>query len=229
MKGSVFTRDFTRMYTSIAQDQPIEKVLKPLCEAFQWKHTSASIPFDDLRVVVKYAYNNDAAARFRHEGLSFSDIQDILKQVCTEVYSQQSADGCIFHQEWRPANGSQGLSQTRQSMLLRNRICIHRQTGSWRSIDEMLGFGEHKQGKDAYGIEHSDTAETRATPSTATSEAVFLGMRIRSDPTRIPLFAEPKGKGWPWLPQRCIDFASCHTHYTNIWQFSQRGGVKPVF
>ena len=98
IKGAVFTQYCTRMYTSIPQDQLIEKVLKPLLEAFQWKTTSASIPFDGLRMSVKYEYTNHSTARFRHEGLSFNDIQDILEQVCTEVCFQQPADRHIFRQ-----------------------------------------------------------------------------------------------------------------------------------
>ena len=91
-------RDFTSMYTSIPQERLIQKVLQPLREAFQWKSTSANIPFDDLRVDVKYEYNNHATAFFRHKGWSFKDVQDIQEQACTEVYFRQAADGRIFRQ-----------------------------------------------------------------------------------------------------------------------------------
>ena len=67
--------------TSIPQDRLVEKVLKPLREAFQWKSTSVSIPSADLRMDDTYEYNNHSTARFRHEGLSFNDIQDILKHL----------------------------------------------------------------------------------------------------------------------------------------------------
>ena len=83
-----------------------------------------------------------------------------------------------------------------------------------RYIDDMCGFGERKWEEMDYGMDHLDTTETHPTPTTPTAETVFLGMRIRTDPTRIHLTSEPKGRGWRWRPQRFIEFASCHTHYT---------------
>ena len=54
---------------------------------------------------------------------------------------------------------------------------------TWRYIDDMLGFGSRNWQEIDYGMEHTDTTDTCATQASTTSEAVFLGMRIRVDPT----------------------------------------------
>ena len=235
IKGSVFTRDFTRMYTSIPQERLIEKVLQPLREAFQWKSAETKIPFDDLRMDVKYEYNNHATAVFRHEGLSFKDIQELLEQVCTEVYFQQSAKGRIFRQKGGLPMGGKASAE------LANLYCYAIESAfidwlisndrmeeakswfnTWRYIDDMCGFGERKWEEMDYGMDHLDTTETHPTPTTPVAETVFLGMRIRTDPTGIHLTSEPKGRGWRWRPQRFIEFASCHTHYTKWYIYSSQ-------
>lgn len=75
------------------------------------------------------------------------------------------------------------------------------------SVRDPLSPEEHPQGS---CFLHPTALE----PSTTTSEAVFLSTHIRSDPTRIQLSAEPKGKGRSWLPRIFIDLSPCHTHYT---------------
>ena len=108
IKGSVFTRDFTRMNTNIPQER-LKKVLQPLREAFQWKSTSVNMPFDDLRVDVKYEYNNHATACFKHKGLSFKDIQDILPAISGRMH---------LPLDWRPTNWRESFSRISQSILL---------------------------------------------------------------------------------------------------------------
>ena len=50
VQGSpVFTRDFTRMYTSIPQENLANKVISAMHEAFTWKSQDTKTPFDNLR------------------------------------------------------------------------------------------------------------------------------------------------------------------------------------
>jgi len=49
---------------------------------------------------------------------------------------------------------------------------------------------------------------------TKKSQATFLGMKILSSPDGIWTSVQPKGDGWAWLPQKFIEYSSCHTHYT---------------
>jgi len=92
---------------------------------------------------------------------------------------------------------------------------------TWRYIDDLLGFGDRKDGWDKinYGMEHVETTDTRYSEKDKKSQAVFLGMRILSDPQGVWLSVQPKGDGWAWLPRRFIEYSSCHTHYTKWYMF----------
>ena len=90
---------------------------------------------------------------------------------------------------------------------------------TWRFIDDMFGFGHRSWDEIDYEMSHVDTTDVPYSSLTQTSETVFLGMRAISDPRGIHLSVEPKGKGWRWIPQRFIEFSSCHTHYTREHMF----------
>ena len=92
---------------------------------------------------------------------------------------------------------------------------------TWRYIDDLCGFGDRETmwQEIAYGMEHIETTEKQATPADSRSQVVFLGMKIQSDPQGITLSVQPKGDGWAWLPQRFIEYSSCHTHYTKWYLF----------
>ena len=87
---------------------------------------------------------------------------------------------------------------------------------TWRYIDDMKGFGSRPWDEIDYGVSHLDTTDVPYDPLTQTSETVFLGI---SHPSGIQLSVEPKGKGWRWIPQRFIEFSSCHTHYMREHMF----------
>ena len=92
---------------------------------------------------------------------------------------------------------------------------------TWRCIDDMHGFGNKPWDDIDYGMSHIDTTDVPYNPLTQISESIFLGMRTIAHPSGIQLSVEPKGKGWRWIPQRFIEFSSCHTHYTCEHMFPQ--------
>ena len=70
-----------------------------------------------------------------------------------------------------------------------------------------------------YGMEHVETTDTKFSPSTGTSQVVFLGMRVANSPSELLTAVQPKGDGWAWLPRKFIEYSSCHTHYTKWYMF----------
>jgi len=88
-------------------------------------------------------------------------------------------------------------------------------------IDDLCGFrdrGDMWQ-EISYGMEHVETTDIRFSTLDQKSQVVMLGMKVVSEPNGITLSVQPKGDGWAWLPQRFIDFSSCHTHYTKWYLF----------
>jgi hypothetical protein len=92
---------------------------------------------------------------------------------------------------------------------------------TWRYIDDLLGFGDRKDGWNAieYGMEHIETTDIRFSTKDKKSQAIFLGMKIQSNSDGVWLSVQPKGEGWTWLPRRFIEYSSCHTHYTKWYMF----------
>ena len=66
----VFTRDFTRTYTSIPQENLANKVISAMHEAFTWKALDTKTLFANLRADVTYDFNGHAEAEFKAEGLA---------------------------------------------------------------------------------------------------------------------------------------------------------------
>ena len=239
----VFTRDFTRMYTSIPQQLLVERVKSAIQEVFEWHSSKTQIPIADLRVHVTYPKPGHAKASFQKTGYSFGEVCDILTKVCTEVYFQQGKpsaepDPDANHKVRRQREGlpmggkasselanlycyaveSQFIDQLiKEGKMVEAKSWFH----TWRYIDDLLGFGDRKDGwqKINYGMEHLETTDVRYSEKDKRSEAVFLGMRIISDPTGVWLSVQPKGDGWAWLPKRFIEYSSCHTHYTKWYMF----------
>ena len=90
---------------------------------------------------------------------------------------------------------------------------------TWRYIDDLLGFGDRgdQWQQIPYGMEHIETTDERFCEKSKKGQVVFLGARILMD--GIWLAVQPKGQGWMWLPQRFIEYGSCHTHYTKWYMF----------
>ena len=94
----VFTCEFTRMCTSIPQENLAHKVIPAMHESFTWKSQETKLPLDNLRVTVHYEFTGQADAEFKAEGLSFAELSEILKSICSEVYFQQGKDSRICRQ-----------------------------------------------------------------------------------------------------------------------------------
>ena len=92
---------------------------------------------------------------------------------------------------------------------------------TWRYIDDLLGFGDRKDQWQQidYGMEHIDTTDTKFCAQTRKGQAIFLGMRILTNPDGVWTSVQPKGDGWAWLPRKFIDYGSCHTHYSYWYMF----------
>ena len=231
---SVFTRDFTRMYTSIPQSELVSAVQQAIQEAFEWHSQKKSIPMENLKVKVTYPRAGHAFACFDKSGFTMAEVLQLLTAVCSEVYFQQRENGSIAKQ-------SNGLPMGgKASAELANLYCYVKESGfidsliadgkldeakrwfhTWRYIDDLCGFGDRGDmwQKIPYGMEHVETTELRHSTPKGTSEAVFLGMRIKSNPDGIWTSIQPKGDGWAWLPRKFIDYSSCHTHFTKWYMF----------
>ena len=61
---------------------------------------------------------------------------------------------------------------------------------------------------------HEDTTDSPYNPWSKSSTTVLLGIKILTNSDGIWTAVQPKGVGWKWIPQRFIDYNSCHTHYT---------------
>ena len=94
LKGqSIFTRDFARMYTRIAQERLQTRVKHAMCEVFTWHCKKTGVPVEQLRVDISYSSNGRAIAKFAGDGFSFNEISNMLCDVCGEVYFQQHNQG----------------------------------------------------------------------------------------------------------------------------------------
>ena len=217
------------MCTSIPQSELIMTVEKAICEVFEWHSSKTKIPVDKLRVKVSYPRAGHASAFFADDGHTLEEIVTVLTAVCTEVYFQQGTDTPVRKQK-------QGLPMGgKASAELANLYCYVKESTfidslinsgklqeakewfhTWRYIDDLCGFGnrDDKWQQIQYGMEHIDTTEKRPTPDSNHSQVVFLGMRIESKPEGIFTSVQPKGMGWSWLPNKFIEYSSCHTHYT---------------
>ena len=90
LKGQpVFTRDFTRMYTSIPQEKLVEKVTCAIREVFEWHSAKTNVPMDQLRINVTFPTPGHASACFAQTGFGYEEILRILTKVCVQVYFQQ--------------------------------------------------------------------------------------------------------------------------------------------
>ena len=87
---------------------------------------------------------------------------------------------------------------------------------TWRYIDDLCGFGDRGQSWDQlrYGMDHVDTTDSPYNVQNKSSMTVFLGMKITTNADGIWTSVQPKGVGWKWIPQRFMEYGSCHTHYT---------------
>ena len=230
----IFTRDFTRMYTSIPQGTLVEKVQTAVQEVFDWHSAKTKTPRDQLRVHVTYPKPNKAHACFSDKGFSFTEVVDLLSKVCFEVYFQQGNEGSVRRQTRGLPMGGKASAELAnlycyaiESQFIDNLI----QQGkieeakswyyTWRYIDDLLGFGDRGDfwKQIPYGMEHVDTTDTAFSERTKEGQAVFLGMRVLSNPAGVWTSVQPKGEGWMWLPRKFIEYSSCHTHYTKWYMF----------
>ena len=230
----VFTRDFTRMYTSIPQETLVEKVKIAVREVFEWHSTKTKTPFDQLRVHVTYPKPNKAHACFANKGFSFTEVVELLSKVCFEVYFQQGNEGKVRRQtRGLPMGGKASAelanlycyaieSQFIDGLIRQGKIDEAKSWYyTWRYIDDLLGFGDRGNSwtQIPYGMEHVDTTDTAFCEDTKKGQVVFLGMRILTNPDGVWTSVQPKGEGWMWLPRKFIEYSSCHTHYTKWYMF----------
>jgi hypothetical protein len=230
LKGQpVFTRDFTRMYTSIPQDALASAVEIAVREVFEWHSQKSNASVESLRVKVTYPRPGHATAAFAKNGFSLQEIVVLLKAVCSEVYFQQGENAPVFKQKQGLPMGGKASAElanlycyVKESQFIDSLIAegnlqeAKRWFHTWRYIDDLTGFGDRGNSweKIQYGMEHTETTEIRYSAKDRRSQAVFLGMKIDSKPDGIFTSVQPKGLGWAWLPRKFIHYSSCHTHYT---------------
>ena len=89
---------------------------------------------------------------------------------------------------------------------------------TWRYIEDLLGFGDREKAFSQIDcrMEHLETTFTKCTapkrPSSfSKGQAVFLGMRIFTNPEGVFTSAQPTGDGWMWLPRKFIYYSSFQT------------------
>ena len=136
----VFTRDFTRMYTSIPQAELVKAVEVAIREVFEWHSDKTKIPMDQLRVKVSDSRTKPGhtSATFADKGYKFSDVLSALKAVCTEVYFQQREDGPVLRQK-------QGLPMGgKASAELANLYCYVKES---QFIDSLIAAGKTSEAK----------------------------------------------------------------------------------
>ena len=230
LKGqSVFTRDFARMYTSIPQQRLQTRVKQAISEVFTWHSKKTGVPFEQLRVDISYSSNGRATAKFAEDGFSFNEISNMLCEVCVEVYFQQHDQGQIRRQvRGLPMGGKCSAELANlycyaveaefiDHLIENNRLDEAKKWFfTWRYIDDLCGFEDRGQSWDQlrYGMDHVDTTDSPYNVQNKSSMTVFLGMKITTNADGIWTSVQPKGVGWKWIPQRCIEYGSCHTHYT---------------
>ncbi len=231
----VFTRDFTRMYTSIPQEELVATVKVALEEVFAWHGSKVNAATKDLRVKVAFSKPGHGEACFAKDGYTLDEIYHMLHAVCTEVFFfQQEETGQVLRQKQGLPMGGKASAElanlycyVKESHFIDSLLQQGREEDAkswfhtWRYIDDLCGFGDRGQmwQEITYGMEHVETTEIRYSPSDCKSQVVFLGMKIVSNSEGISLSVQPKGDGWAWLPQRFIDYSSCHTHYTKWYLF----------
>ena len=230
LKGqSVFTRDFARMYTSIPQERLKTRVKQAIAEVFTWHGKKTGFPFEQVRVDIAYSSNGRATAKFNEDGFSLNEISNMLSEVCMAVYFQQHDQGQIRRQvRGLPMGGKCSAELANlywyaveagfiDHLIENNRLDEARKWFfTWRYIDDLCGFGDRGQNWDQlrYGMDHEDTTDSPYNVQTKSSMTVFLGMKITTNADGIWTSVQPKGVGWKWIPQRFIEYGSCHTHYT---------------
>ena len=235
LKGQpVFTRDFTRMYTSIPQVELVATVRLALEEVFAWHASKIQAEPKDLRVKVSFPRVGHGEACFSKKGFTFDEILQMLQAVCTEVYFQQAETGRVLRQKQGLPMGGKASAELANlycyvkesrfidSLIQQGRLeDAKRWFNTWRYIDDLCGFGDRGNmwQEISYGMEHVETTDIRFSPLDQKSQVVFLGMKVVSNSDGISLSVQPKGDGWAWLPQRFIDYSSCHTHYTKWYLF----------
>ena len=115
----VFTRDFTRMYTSIPQ--LVEAIQLAIAETFAWHASKTKEAQGEWRVKVSYKANR-AEACFAKEGVTFAEVIHLLEAVCSEVYFQQQ-------EGWQVLKQKQGLPMGgKASAELANLYCYAKES-----------------------------------------------------------------------------------------------------
>ena len=95
----VFTRDFTRMYTSIPQKELVATVKIAIQEVFEWHASKSKTDPNNLHVKVSVSRTGHADACFAKDGYSFDEIEGLLHSVCSEVFFQQADSAPVLKQK----------------------------------------------------------------------------------------------------------------------------------
>ena len=231
--NDVWTRDFTRMYTSLPQQAIISNVIKTIEEAIKYYAETEKV--NESSVVFKMSYDSQGKATakccsrpgdvYAHK---LEEIKKMIEMSVQEIYFSQSKPNHppvpIRRQKSGVPMGGRHAAELAnlycyqcESTFIDNLIAKGQEEearkwfDTWRYIDDMLGFST-RNWLDAtqipnYNMSHTDTTDGPGT-------AVFLGMRINQQKDSLILSVQPKGAGWKWIPNRFLEYSSCHTHYT---------------
>ena len=136
----VFTRDFTRMYTSIPQKELVSTVELAIREVFDWYSEKTGESVEQLRVKVTYPRVGHALATFSQKGFSVQEIMTILQAVCTEVYFQQGDKASVYKQKNGLPMGGKASAE------LPNLYCYVKESKYIDSLIEKNNLQEPKNG-----------------------------------------------------------------------------------
>ena len=226
----VWTRDFTRMYTNLPQEDILEGNKYAMKEAMDYYASRTANNSANLRFKFSFKRDGRATAEYAEEGLSLDELLELIKKCIEDVYfclspAEQAESSTLMHQVSGLPMGSKCAQElanlycySREAQFIDTLISSNKfeearkWAKTWRYIDDICGLGRRRWNEPSfsptYGMDHIDTTHTPG------QKAVFLGMAIETSSAGLSLSVQPKGEGWKWIPQRFIDFGSCHTHYT---------------
>jgi len=212
--GRIWTRDFTRMYTSLPSQRVIQEVAQAITEAVDWKAQQLKVLEQEIKFDLHWRWDKKTSCEIGTKGkYLIRDVLELLKEVITGTLFQQNGRSPI---RWQ----TQGLPMGgRSSAEIANLYCYSVESRAldkiksiyglaackmyaqiWRFIDDMLGFGEVNWALFDYGMEHRETTETP-------NLVVLLGMKIDQNAEGLSLSVQPRGV----RPQKFLPWMTTHT------------------
>ena len=215
INNDVWTRDFTRMYTSLPQQAITTGVIKTIEEAIKYYAETEKVSENSVVFKMSYDYKGKATAKccsrendaYAHK---FNEIKKMIELSVQEIYFSQTKSGqppaTIRRQKSGLPMGGRHAAELAnlycyqcESTFIDNLVAkgqddeARKWYDTWRYIDDMLGFTTRNWLDTTqvpnYNMSHSDTTDGPGT-------AVFLGMRINQEKDNLILSVQPKGAGW---------------------------------